>query len=170
MAGLRRSMIVSVLFVVFGGPGVLLVWAPWWMTGFRLRGDEPWWQVAGCLAVIAVGLIPLLESVWRFVVVGRGTLVPAVPTEHLVVSGLYAYVRNPMYVGVLTVIAAEATLFRNSGMLTELVLAWVGMELFVRFYEEPKLARTFGEEYAVYRRNVRRWMPRLRAWRFPDPE
>ena len=165
MATLRRSVIVSVLFVVFGGPGILLVLVPWSVTGFRLPADQPWWQVAGCVVAIVGGLMPLLESVWRFVAVGRGTLVPAVPTEHLVVSGLYAYVRNPMYMGVLTVIAAEAALFRSSSLLVELAAAWIGFELFVRFFEEPKLARTFGEEYEAYRRNVRRWVPRLRAWR-----
>lgn len=61
-------------------------------------------------------------------------------------------------------IAAEAVLFRSSELLTELVAVWVGAELFVRFYEEPTLTRTFGEEYASYLRNVRRWMPRLRGW------
>lgn len=164
MTGLRRSVIVSVLFVVFGGPGILLVLVPWLVTGFRIPANEPWWQVAGCVLVIVGGLIPLLESARRFVTVGRGTLVPAVPTEHLVVSGLYAYVRNPMYVGVFAVIAAEAVLFRSGGLLVELAFAWIGMELFVRFYEEPKLARTFGEEYERYRRNVRRWIPRSRPY------
>jgi protein-S-isoprenylcysteine O-methyltransferase Ste14 len=165
MATLRRSVIVSVLFIFFGGPGILLVLVPWWETRFRVPADEPWWQVLGSAVVIAAGLIPLMESAWRFVVVGRGTLVPAVPTEHLVVSGLYAHVRNPMYVGVLTVLAAEAALFRSSDLLIELAAVWIGIQIFVRFYEEPKLARTYREEYATYRRNVRRWLPRMRAWR-----
>lgn len=101
MASLSRSAIVSVIFVIFGGPGILLVLVPRLITGFRLPRGEPWWQAAGCAVVIVGGLVPLLESVWRFVVVGRGSLVPGVPTEHLVVSGLYKYVRNPMYLGVL---------------------------------------------------------------------
>lgn len=165
MATVRRSVIVSVLFVVFGGPGILLVLVPWLVTGFRLSSDVSNWRVAGCVLVMAGGLVPLLESVWRFIVVGRGSLVPLVPTEHLVVTGLYAYVRNPMYLGVLMVLASQAMLFKSRGLLIELVLAWTAIQLFVRFYEEPKLGRTFGEEYATYRRNVRRWVPRLRAWR-----
>jgi protein-S-isoprenylcysteine O-methyltransferase Ste14 len=54
-------------------------------------------------------------------VVGRGTLVPAVPPKHLVVSGFYRYVRNPMYLGVLLVIVAEGVLFRSGTPVTEAV-------------------------------------------------
>ena len=153
------------LFTLFGGPGILLVLVPWWVTHFRVPASEPSWQVIACGALILGGLIPLLESMWRFVVVGRGTLVPAVPTEHLVISGLYAYVRNPMYLGVLTVVAAEAVLFRSRSLLNELLEAWIAIELFVRFYEERRLARTFPEEYANYRNHVRRWLPRITPWR-----
>ena len=165
MASLRKSIAVSALFTLFGGPGILLVLVPWWVTHFRVPASELSWQVVACGALILGGLIPLLESMWRFVVVGKGTLVPAVPTEHLVVSGLYAYVRNPMYLGVLTVLAAEAVLFRSRGLLNELLAAWIAIELFVRLYEERRLARTFPEEYANYRNHVRRWVPRLTPWR-----
>jgi protein-S-isoprenylcysteine O-methyltransferase Ste14 len=164
LASLRKSIVVSVLFTLFGGPGILLVLMPWWMTRFQVPEDEPVWQVLGCAAAIIAGLIPLLESIWRFIVAGHGTLMPAVPTEHLVVSGLYRYVRNPMYVGVFMVIAGEAMLLRSRGVALELAYVLVGMNLFVRFYEEPKLSRTFGDEYTTYRSNVRRWLPRLTPW------
>ena len=36
--------------------------------------------------------------------------------------------------------------------------------LFVLLYEEPTLREMFGAEYEEYCRNVRRWLPRLRAW------
>jgi len=168
VASLRKSSTVSVAFTLFGGPGILLLFYPWWITHFRVPSTEPTWERAVGLVSIAIALIPLFESIWRFVVVGRGTLVPTVPTEHLVVGGFYAYVRNPMYVGVLTVIACEAGLFRSRSLLEEFAIAWIAIELFVRFYEEPRLERTYGGEYALYRRNVRRWLPRLSPWR-PSP-
>lgn len=167
MASLRKSVAVSLLFTLFGGPGILLVLVPWWGTRFHLREDEPRWQVLGCAALIVAGLILLLESIWRFIVVGGGTLMPAVPPEHLVVSGLYRYVRNPMYVGVFTVIAGEALLLRSRSVALELAVVLAGMELFVRFYEERWLARTYPEGYEAYRKNVRRWLPRLTPWRAP---
>lgn len=165
LASFRKSVVVSVLFTLFGGPGILLLLVPWLVTHFRIPTTEPLWQAVGCGAIVACGLVPLLESIWRFIVVGRGSLVPTVPTEHLVVSGLYAYVRNPMYVGVMTILGAETLLFRSTGLLIEFAVTWLGIELFVRFFEEPELARTYPEEYANYRKHVRRWLPRLRPWR-----
>ena len=164
MASLGKSVAVSVLFTLFGGPGILLVLVPWRMTDFTVPEGEPLWQILICAVMIAVGLVPLLESIWRFIVVGHGTLVPAVPPEHLVISGFYRYVRNPMYVGVLTVLVAEAVLFQSGSLVTEVVAAWAAIELFVRLYEEPKLTRTFGDEYTTYRQYVRRWLPRLTPW------
>lgn len=165
LATFRRSVVVSILFVVFGGPGILLVYVPWQVTRFHIPADEARWQVAICVLLAAIGLVPLFESIWRFIVVGRGTLVPSVPTEHLVISGLYGYVRNPMYLGVLIALGAEVLLLRSRGLLLELVVSWLGMELFVRLYEERRLARSFREEYAIYCLHVRRWLPRLAPWR-----
>jgi protein-S-isoprenylcysteine O-methyltransferase Ste14 len=164
MASVGRSIAVPVVFTLFGGPGILLVFVPWWLTRFRAPASEP--PAVRVLAgiVIIAGITPLVESIWRFVFVGRGTLVPAVPTEHLVVSGLYRYVRNPMYVGVLTAIAGEALLFQSQGLALELLCVWLGFELFVRLYEEPRLTQTFPREYDLYRRHVRRWLPRLTPW------
>jgi protein-S-isoprenylcysteine O-methyltransferase Ste14 len=162
MATIRTSVVVSILFTVLGGPGLVLVLMPWIITHFR-TGQSPALSILSS-ALIVVGLIPLVESIGRFVVVGRGTLMPAVPTEHLVVSGLYRHVRNPMYVGVITALAGEALLFRSRSMLVYLGIVWLIMHAFVCLYEEPRLARTFSEEYARFRKNVPRWIPRLRPW------
>jgi protein-S-isoprenylcysteine O-methyltransferase Ste14 len=40
----------------------------------------------------------------------------------------------------------------------------LGVALFVQLYEEPTLRKMFGEDYQEYCRNVRRWLPRMRAW------
>jgi protein-S-isoprenylcysteine O-methyltransferase Ste14 len=162
MASLRRSIVASVLFTLFGGPGFLLVLLPWWMTRFRVTAG---WHEAVGWVLIGFGLAPLLESIGRFILVGRGALVPTVPTEHLVVSGLYRYVRNPMYVGVALALGGEALLFWSEGVAIELVIVALSVHLFVCFYEEPKLTRTFGEEYRLYQRSVRRWIPRLSPWK-----
>jgi protein-S-isoprenylcysteine O-methyltransferase Ste14 len=44
----------------------------------------------------------------------------------------------------------------------------LGIHLFVVFYEEPTLRKTFGANYIEYCQNVRRWWPRLRAWNQPQ--
>jgi protein-S-isoprenylcysteine O-methyltransferase Ste14 len=162
MPSLRTSAAVSVLFTVLGGPALVLVLMPWYITHFRIAAGEPMVQIAGAATIIGLGLIPLLESIGRFVLVGRGTLLPAVPTEHLVVSGPYRYVRNPMYVGVITALAGEALLFWSRHMVVYLATIWIIMHIFVCFYEEPTLAQKYGEEYEGFRHNVPRWIPRLR--------
>jgi protein-S-isoprenylcysteine O-methyltransferase Ste14 len=164
MATFRRNVSVSVLFTVFGGPAIGVVYAPLWITRFRVPAGEPWWQMALAAVLIAFGVAPGLESVWRFVSVGRGTLVPTVPTEHLVVSGFYRHVRNPMYVGILVALVGETILFLSRAMAVYTVLMWLGFHLFVYLYEEPTLTRRYGAEYLRFKRHVPRWLPRLRPW------
>ena len=168
MATIRRSIVASLLFTVLGGPGIVLVYVPLAITRFRIPAGEPLWQTLIAAALILAGLTPLLDSIRRFIYAGRGTLMPGVPTEHLVVSGLYRYVRNPMYVGALVALAGEAVLFWNRGLVIELALVWLLIHLFVCLYEEPTLARRHPEDYPRYQRNVPRWMPRLTPWEGDD--
>jgi protein-S-isoprenylcysteine O-methyltransferase Ste14 len=164
MASKRTSVIISILFIVFGGPGCVLGYFPYWITGFRVPASEPVWQrvVAGLL--ILAGLVPLLASIRRFITVGRGTLMPAIPTERLVVSGLYRYVRNPMYLGVLTSLCGESLLIRTGTLVDYTLVIWLMFHLFVIAYEEPALGRQHPGDYPRYKRNVRRWLPRLTPW------
>jgi protein-S-isoprenylcysteine O-methyltransferase Ste14 len=164
LATIGRSITVSLLFTVFGGPGIVLAMLPWLLTHFHVADSEPVWQRLLAAALIAAGTVPLFDSIARFVRVGRGTLMPVVPTERLVVNGLYRFVRNPMYVGVLTALAGEALLFAQWSMAAYWAVAAVWAHLFVVFYEEKALARRYGEEYRQFREHVPRWLPRLTPW------
>jgi protein-S-isoprenylcysteine O-methyltransferase Ste14 len=164
MASLRRNTFVSILFVVLGGPGIVLVYLPLWITHFRIPNGEPLWQMLIAAVLIFAGLAPALESVRRFIYVGKGTLMPVAPPEHLVVSGFYRYVRNPMYVGVMVALTGEAILFWNRGLVIEAILAFVCFNLFIRRHEESSLTRRHPEEYSQYKRNVPRWVPRFTPW------
>jgi protein-S-isoprenylcysteine O-methyltransferase Ste14 len=165
MASTRRGVIVSLLFIVFGGPGFVLVYIPYWLTRFRVPVGEPLWQIVLAAALIAAGTAPLFESMKRFVIVGRGTLVPAVPTERLVVSGFYRRMHNPMYTGLLVVLVGEAILFESRDLVLYIAAIWLVTHLFVCFYEEPTLTRRYGVEYLRFKKHVPRWIPRLRPWR-----
>jgi protein-S-isoprenylcysteine O-methyltransferase Ste14 len=111
--------------------------------------------LAGCL--ILLGLFVLLRCVWDFLFAGRGTLAPFDPPRLLVVRGLYRFTRNPMYNGVLAVLAGEAWLWRSTALLQYAVVVFVAFHLFVVLYEEPALAARFGESYRAYRGAVPRW-------------
>ncbi len=76
----RRNVIVSLLFVVFGGPGIVLVYLPLLITHFRIPAGEPLWRVLVAAVLVAAGLTPAMESVRRFIYVGKGTLMPIAPS------------------------------------------------------------------------------------------
>jgi len=165
MASARINAAVSALFTLLGGPAFALVYIPFWITRFHLPAGEPWWQQLLAALLIVLGVTPGLESMVRFVRVGRGTLLPVIPTEHLVVSGIYRYVRNPMYLGVMVALAGEVLLFHSLALAKFAAWLWLGLHLFICAYEERTLQRRFGESYMRYRRNVPRWAPRLTPWR-----
>src|SRR5438874_720189 len=68
-------------------------------------------SLAAAIGVMGVGCILLLWCVRDFFVSGRGTLAPWDPPRHFVAVGLYRYVRNPMYLAVLTILAGWALLY-----------------------------------------------------------
>ena len=165
---MRRWLAVlgSALFLALA-PGIVAGWVPWWISKWRMQAPLLGWLplrfVGGLL--IGAGLPVLLDSFARFAFQGLGTPAPVFPTRHLVVSGLYRHVRNPMYVAVAAVILGQGLLFGNVSVLRYGALVWLAFHLFVLAYEEPTLRATFGAEYEAFRHNVPRWIPRLRPWR-----
>ena len=148
--------------IVFLGvaPGVMAGVIPYWLTGWDPAGTVPTAQVALGAALVMAGVAVLLDAFGRFVVEGLGTPAPVAPTEHLVVGGLYRYVRNPMYVAVATTIIGQAVLLGRPGLLLYAAAFGVTVWSFVHFYEEPTLAARYGAEYEAYRRMVPGWWPR----------
>jgi protein-S-isoprenylcysteine O-methyltransferase Ste14 len=152
----------AVFFVV--APGSVVGLIPWLLTGWQAREPVPYWapmRVLGVILLVA-GLIVLVQAFVRFVVEGFGTPVPVAAPDRLVVGGLYRYVRNPMYVAVLAAIVGQALLLGQLGLLLYAAALWLIAAAFVRWYEEPTLARRFGADYEAYQRAVPAWRPRLR--------
>ncbi len=163
---MRRSAagLGSAVFLVVA-PGVVAGLVPGWLTGWWAGGDAPsWWVPVRALGALLVagGVGVLGHAFVRFVVEGLGTPAPVAPTDHLVVGGLYRYVRNPMYVAVLAIIVGQALLLARPGLVVYAAAAAAAMVSFVTWYEEPALRRQHGEAYDAYRRAVPGWLPRLR--------
>jgi protein-S-isoprenylcysteine O-methyltransferase Ste14 len=114
--------------------------------------------------MIALGGGLLLDAFARFALQGAGTPAPVLPTRTLVVTGPYRYVRNPMYIAVVTLILGQAVLLGDVALLAYAALVWLATHIFVLIYEEPMMRATYPAEYAVYAANVRRWLPRLTPW------
>lgn len=114
--------------------------------------------------VIALGLALMVMTISLFATVGKGTLAPWDPPRHLVISGVYRHVRNPMISGVFCILLGEAILFGAFAL-----LVWFGAfvlinAIYTPLVEERTLEKRFGEEYRAYKQNVPRWIPRVNAW------
>jgi len=148
----------SVLFTILL-PGTVTVLVPSLVISKgRLAIQWNSWRVLAFLPLF-LGLSILSRCIWDFAVSGRGTLAPVDPPKDLVVRGLYRYVRNPMYVGVLLMLFSEAWLFDSRVLLLYAVGCFVVVHAFVLLYEEPHLRRKFGEAYVSYCAKVNRWLP-----------
>lgn len=164
MSARARAVAGSLLFLVVA-PGVVAGLIPYLLTGWERDGDVGALATVAGWLLVAGGLAALLPSFARFALQGLGTPAPVAPTEHLVVTGLYRHVRNPMYVAVASIIGGQALLFRSTGVLWWMLVFMAAVWTFVRLYEEPALARQFGTSYARYRDAVPGWWPRLTPYR-----
>ncbi len=149
------------LFFTIVIPGTVVVLIPYLIVsreGARL--PDPWTPVqAVSLVVMGVGATILVRCIWDFAARGRGTLAPIDPPKQLVVQGLFRYVRNPMYLGVLIVLLGETAFFESIALLRYTGIWFAVVHLVVVLYEEPSLRRRFGEAYERYCRSVYRWLP-----------
>ena len=109
-----------------------------------------------------IGAAIYFRCAWEFAARGLGTPAPIAPTKYLVTTALHRFVRNPMYIGVAIAIVGEAIIFHSLHVAIYAALMMLIAHVFVVLYEEPTLQRQFGESYEEYRRQVPRWVPRLR--------
>ena len=139
-----------------------------------VAGVVPWLLLQGSGGAVLllpsiwmVGFLPLLLGVglylWcagAFTFIGKGTPAPIDAPKVLVIQGPYHWVRNPMYIAVLSVVIGEAILFRSFLLLGYALLVGLVVHMFVVFVEEPSLRRQFENSYETYLRTVPRWLPR----------
>jgi len=160
------AVLGSALFFVVA-PLMLAGFVPWWVTQWEFRpaffGVDQTRILGGIL--IIVGVPGIVDSFARFALEGLGTPAPIAPTQKLVVTGLYRYVRNPIYIAVVAVIVGQALLFGGGRLLWYGALLWLFFHVWVVMIEEPMLKQTFGTEYESFRTNVPRWIPRSTPWR-----
>ena len=152
-----RLLLKNLLFTALV-PGTVAVGVPWAIAGDRSAASGLPFALGALL--LALGAAIYAWTVWDFARSGRGTPAPIDAPKQLVVRGLYRYTRNPMYVGVLCVILGWSLVFVAWEIAVYGCAVLAAFDLFVRLYEEPHLARTFGDDYAAYRRRIGRWLPR----------
>ena len=149
----------SLLFLVIA-PGMVAGYIPLALLrrgGFLETGVLAWLAIPAWL----IGIVILLWSFWNFLKQGRGTPAPVDPPKELVAVGFYRYTRNPMYVGVLLMLAGHFLWFGFWNLLIYAVIIFFAFNTFIAYYEEPTLKRKFGTAYEEYCQQVPRWLLRL---------
>ncbi|HEX8990936.1 MAG TPA: isoprenylcysteine carboxylmethyltransferase family protein [Anaerolineales bacterium] len=144
-------------------PITILIVVPWLLDPHP-KPASPVQLVIG-LVIIGLGLYIMARTILGFFEIGRGTLAPWDPPQNLVIAGMYAYVRNPMILGVITVVVGEALAVSSLPILGFAIFAFALNTVYFMFSEEPGLEKRFGEKYREYKRNVPRWIPRLTPWK-----
>ena len=152
-----RSLLWTVLL-----PGFFAGYVPWRFFGLDWPGLQVF-SLASILGLLCIGLGAglLAACIVEFARSGRGTLSPVDPPQHLVVRGLYRYVRNPMYLSVTAIVLGEALLTRSAALTAYWAIWFACANLFVIGYEEPSLRLRFGASYDGYTQQVGRWLPRF---------
>jgi len=152
-------LLKNLLFTVVV-PGTIAVYIPLFLARDRRPASRLVFLLA--LVLLVIGSAIYAWCVWDFAAFGRGTPAPIDAPKKLVVRGLYRYTRNPIYVGVLTVLLGWTVMFGGMTLLIYAFCVGICFHLFVVLYEERRLRRQFGGEYRDYCAKVGRWLPRFR--------
>jgi protein-S-isoprenylcysteine O-methyltransferase Ste14 len=174
------ALLGSAIFLVIA-PGFVAGLAPYWVSGWRR--ESPPFHLASLAApnaarflhlihaagvvLFLLAFVLLLDSFLRFALQGLGTPAPIFPTERLIITGLYRYVRNPIYLAVVSLILGQALYLTSLSLIEYAAFIALCFHTWVLIYEEPTLRRTFGAEFELYCSSVPRWLPRLTPWQ-PD--
>jgi protein-S-isoprenylcysteine O-methyltransferase Ste14 len=150
-----RMLLVRAIAAFVSLPAVVAFALPIWIATSASRPLR--YLVSGVL-LVCLGTLLLLSCVREFYVAGRGTLAPWDPPKYLVTTGPYRFSRNPMYIGVITILVGWCTLWDSRTLVIYSVLFAIGFHLRVLLFEEPWAARRFGTEWEAYRARVHRWV------------
>ena len=155
-------MFIRALISFIALPGIFAVIAPPLIAYFDPWNRAHW--IPGVFVMI-IGAVVLLWCVCDFYTLGKGTLAPWDPPKKLVVLGLYRFVRNPMYIGVLLLVLGWSLYFGSPLLLLYVAILAIGFHIRVVRNEEPRLKAQFGSQWELYQQEVSRWLPRTSPWK-----
>jgi acid phosphatase (class A) len=144
--------------------GFVALW--WWVVGStrpldsRIAIELPAWLRVPGLVLAGFGVALVLSCIAAFALVGKGTPAPFDPPREFVAVGPYRWVRNPMYLGAVSVICGAGLYLGSAGAIAVAAFFVLLAHAFVVFYEEPSLEERFGDSYLRYKKSVTRWLPR----------
>ena len=167
--GSRRLRIIltpsaALLFYGFVALSVFAsLWVDRWLSFPRFNSS--WWSLALSIPLLLLGWLLGGWSVVAFFRTG-GTPVPFNPPPRLITTGLYAYVRNPMFLGGFIFLLGLGTLLGSLSLTFIFAPLLIGLYVFyVKAVEEKEMEKKFGQEYLEYKKRVPMFIPRVEAIR-----
>lgn len=158
LAALRaKSLLNAVLFFA-----VFMIALPWGAT--RLIPATlplPVWIQSGLAFALALAGLATWAVCLEFFSRHGGTPLPADAPRGLVMTGPFAYSRNPIMTGELAIVWSEFLYFESVGIGVYALLLTAFAYWSVLRVEEPELRERFGATYEDYCRHVPRWLPRI---------
>ena len=162
-----KAIILLPLMVLVTIPIIILIVTDSTYSLWNTTGTPQKIMITLAVLLIMGGLAIMIKSITLFNKIGAGTLAPWDETQKLVVVGLYGYVRNPMLIGVCSILLGETILSGSIALLFYSLIFVTGNIVYTHYYEEPRLVERFGEQYIEYRENVPAWIPKRKKW-LPD--
>jgi protein-S-isoprenylcysteine O-methyltransferase Ste14 len=164
---MRNNSLLDHLLSIIVFPGTVTLLIPYFLNQYLsepgIYDDHIILKFIG-FGFLGIGLILFLLSIFIFGIKGKGTLAPWSSPSKLVIVGPYKYVRNPMIIGVISILVGEAFLLNSISILIWAMLFFVINTLNFEFIEEPRLERKFGEDYVNYKNKVSRWIPNTKPY------
>ncbi len=114
--------------------------------------------IGAVLIVAGLGLIVLTRR--EFAMHGENTD-PGHPTRQVMTTGVFSISRNPLYLGIVVFLVGVSAAVNLPWVLLLLLPSLIACQTVLIAPEERYLLAKFGEEYARYRRSVRRWVGRV---------
>ena len=157
---MRNALIATLSTIIVPGGAVVIV--PYLIlqaTGVSSIAQAGPMEIGSLI----LGLVGVSMVVWvsiAFVAQGKGTPAPIEPPKNFVATGLYRFLRNPMYFGAILTVFAEALFFRSAWLLLYATILWLALHSATVLFEEPQLESRFGDSYRQYKAGTPRWIPR----------
>jgi len=111
--------------------------------------------------LIVVGVVFLLWTLKAQREIGKGTPMPLMATQKLVIQKPYSYCRNPLAFGLLNFYFGISILIGSISSLILVLIFAIVILAYIKFVEEKELEQRYGEEYVAYKQNT----PFLIPWR-----
>ena len=111
------------------------------------------------IIIFLFGILILINPIFKFIK-SKTTIDPIKfkKVNKLIISGIYKYSRNPMYLGLLMIVISTSIFYLNIFSITTPFLFYCWINRFQIKREEIFLTEKFGEEYMSYKIKTRRWI------------